>query len=350
MDIRKAVLIADDVALNRAILGELFKDKYEILEASDGLSAMKIISEKYRNMAVILLDLCMPNKDGYDVLDYMNFNRYSLEVPVVLISTETSPETERKALEYGASDYIRKPFHLGVVKRRVERVIKLFWENKELAITIDEQTRLLDRYLDSIINVFFSIMQYKHKPVSASIRRVQQYARKLLENLYQDSGNYYSLTPSKIAVIASASTVRDIGMLAVDDRIISRCPNLKADEWNEYQMHPVRGCEILKALAGGKNKLFIQYALEICRYHHEKWDGSGYPDGLAGDEIPISAQIISICDTYDSLRSGLIIAGNNYSHAAAIDAICKGEFGVFSPVLIESLKMVEQSFETIYMS
>jgi len=343
----KAILIVDDASINRDILKEIFKDNYEILEAEDGVKAMKLIEERSRDIAVVLLDLFMPNKNGYDVLDFMNFNRYLRDIPVILISAEDSPEAEETALEYGAIDYIRKPFYLNVVKRRVERTIQINEDSKGLESIIDGQTKQIEEFSDSILNVFSLIMQYKNKNAKKSIRRVYLYTRKLLERLYESSDNYYGLTPSKISVISMASTVRDIGELTMDDRIVQNKQNLSPEDAAIYQQHTIRGCEILKAMANQRNKMFIKYALEVCRYHHEKWDGSGYPYGLSGDEIPISAQIVSVADTYECLRMGEL-NGRSYPHDHTISAITKGEFGVFSPELMECMKLIEEGIEEIF--
>lgn len=345
----RAILIVDDAPLNREILKEIFKDNYEILEADDGVMAMEIIEERSQDIAVVLLDLFMPNKNGYDVLDFMNFNRYLRDIPVILISAEDSPEAEETALEYGAIDYIRKPFYLNVVKRRVERTIRMNEDSKGLESIIDGQTKQIEEFSESILNVFSAIIQYKDKNAKKSIRRVYLYTRKLLERLYESSDNYYGLTPRKISVITMASTVRDIGELTMEDRIVQGKHNLSPEDAVIYQQHTVRGCEILKAMANQRNKMFIKYAMEVCRYHHEKWDGAGYPYGLSGDEIPISAQIVSVADTYECLRTGTL-KGRLYPHATAVNSLTKGEFGVFSPELIECMKLIDGNFEEIFES
>jgi len=341
------VLIVDDVEINRDMLAELFSNDYSIVEAEDGEQAMEMI-EKYKGgIAMILLDIIMPKKDGFDVLDFMSFNRYSNDIPVIMISANDSDSIEMEGLKHGAVDFITKPFKANVVKHRVRNGIELFRYKRSLERIIKEQTDKLTGITDFVIDVLISVWQKKDSSARNAIYRVRSYVKEILSFIYQYSDEKYDLTPQKISLISTASVLHDIGELLVPGKSASSPAQLSDAEKEALEQHTQRGCEIIESIQNVENREYIEMALEICKYHHERWDGSGYPEHLVGDEIPISAQVVGLADTYDALRQGTV-TGRRYTHPEAIDSIVRGDFGAFSPILTESCKMMQDKLKEIY--
>lgn len=342
-----AVLIVDDVEINRMMLAELFSNDYEIMEAADGERAMELIEKHSEELAVILLDIVMPRKDGFDVLDFMRFNRYAEDIPVILISAAEVDNAEIEGLKRGASDFITKPFNANVVKQRVRNTIELFRYKRSLERIIKQQTDKLMGITEFVIDVLVSVMQAKKSGAKNSLQRIRSYTREILNFVYEYSDEKYGLTPQKISLISTASVLHDVGVLLMPENLGRNVVQMTDDERDAYEKHTQRGCDIISSIQNTENQEYINMAFEICRSHHERWDGSGYPEKLVGDEIPISAQVVGLADTYDALRLGEL-TGREFEHTAAVEAIVRGDFGAFSPILTESLKMMEEQFAEIY--
>ncbi|HBU11742.1 MAG TPA: hypothetical protein DEB31_03145 [Clostridiales bacterium] len=342
-----AVLIVDDVDINRSMLAELFSNDYDIIEAMDGEEAMKLIGEAPQRFAIILLDIIMPQKDGYDVLDFMHFNRYLNDIPVVMISAADAEAAEVECLKRGASDFIMKPFNPNVVKQRVRNVIELFRYKRSLEYIINEQTSKFRGVTEFVIDVLLSVMRVKNSDSRHSSQRIRVYTREILNFIYEYCDEKYDLNLQKIELISASSILYDIGLLAIPGGLNDSKTVLTDDERRMLEAHTVRGCQIINSINTQENNEYIDMALEICKYHHERWDGSGYPERMVGDEIPISAQVVGIGETYDSLRSGFL-TGSTYSHDEAIEAIDRGDFGMFSPVLVECCKMMADKLDEVY--
>ncbi len=341
------ILIVDDVEINRDMLAELFSNDYTIVEAEDGEQAIRKIEEHKDDIAIILLDIIMPKKDGFDVLDFMRFNKYSNDIPVIMISANDSDSIEMEGLKHGAADFITKPFKANVVKQRVRNGIELFRYKRNLEKIIKQQTDKLTGLMDFVIDVLLSVLQKKNRSAKNSVYRVRAYTKEILAFVYEYSDEKYGLTPQKISLIATASVLHDIGEILIPDNLISSTGQLFGGEKEAFESHTRRGCEIISSIESMENEEYIKMALEICQHHHERWDGSGYPDHLVGDEIPISAQVVGLGDAYDDLREGGM-TGRKYSHEEAIEAIIRGDFGGFSPILTESCKMMQEKLEEIY--
>lgn len=339
---RDTILIVDDIEVNRIILQGIFERDYNLLEAENGEQAMMLLKQYHRNIAAVLLDLVMPQKDGYQVLAEMNDLDLLAECPVIIITSEDSPDNTVKAFDLGASDIVMKPFEPVIVKRRVENSIALCRNQQNLQERIDEQAARLMESNAVMIDALSAIIEYRSVETGQHIQRIRMFTRVLLEEI---SGSYpdLGLDRRQIDIIASASSMHDIGKIAIPDFILNKPGRLTAEEFEVMKSHTTKGCEMLVNLDRMGDREYLRYAYNICRYHHERWDGRGYPDGLRGDNIPICAQVVGIADCYDALTSDRVYK-KAIPPAQAINMILNGECGTFSPRLLECFKNVKVRF------
>lgn len=338
-DRRDTILIVDDMEVNRAILSGAFEKSYKLLEAENGEQAMLLIQQYHTRLAAILLDVIMPVKDGYQVLSEINAHGWLAEFPVIVITTENSAESEIRAFDMGASDIIVKPFELHVVRRRVQNVIELNKHKLYQDELIEEQAQKLRESNAVMIDALSSIIEYRSVETGRHIQRIGVFTKVLLEDVWQCYPEYL-LDDRKIAIIVSASALHDIGKIAIPDAILNKPGRLTPEEYEAMKTHSVKGCEMLAGLNRMGNEEYLQYAYSICRYHHERWDGRGYPDERKGDNIPICAQVVGIADCYDALTNDRVYK-KALSPEQAINMILNGECGAFSPRLLENLKNVQ---------
>lgn len=339
---RDTILIVDDMEINRAILRDVFEDTYNILETDNGEHALLLVSQCHENIAAILLDIVMPAMDGYQVMKKLNENSYLDEIPVIIITAENSSETEINAFDLGASDIIMKPFEPHVIKRRVKNIIELNLHRLNLNEIIDEQTKELEKSNSAIITALSSVIEYRSQETGQHVQRMGLFTKILLEDI---AANYpeYMLNDHKINLISNAAYMHDIGKIAIPDAILNKPGRLTDEEFAIMKTHTVKGCEILSRIEGMSDHEYMQYAFNICRFHHERFDGRGYPDGLKGEAIPICAQAVGIADCYDALTNDRV-----YKKAIpaeqATNMISNGECGIFSPKMLDSLKNVKEDF------
>jgi putative two-component system response regulator len=353
------VLIVDDMEINREILEEILEDEYTVICAEDGRKAIELIEENKNRLSVMLLDIIMPDIDGYQVLDYMKEHGYIGKLPVLIISGENSIKVEKKCLEMGASDFIRKPFDSTLVHKRVQNVAELYDYKKDLEEKIAHQTDTLRRQYkmlqkqagelqkknENIIDILGTVVECRDMESGEHIQRVKGYTEILANEMMKDYPEY-GLTPKKIEVIVSASALHDIGKIAIPDSILLKPGKLTKEEYEYMKSHTTRGCLILKNIRGAWDDEYGKCSYEICRHHHERYDGKGYPDGLSGDEIPISAQLVSVADVYDALVNERVYK-DAYSKEQAFQMIIQGECGVFSPKLLEAFRRAREEFEAL---
>ncbi len=354
---RDKILIIDDVDFNRDMLRVILEDDYTIVEAEGGRAALDILESDSDGFAAILLDLIMPEMDGFEVLSELNTRGIVGKIPVLIISGETSVESENMCFELGVSDFIGKPFNNMLVKKRVQNVTEVFNAKNMLEEKVEEQTRVLRKAYQAlkiqadhlkkrnqeIIDMLGTVVEFRSLESGEHIQRVKEYTRIMAEQFMKDYPEY-GLTQEKIDVIVSASALHDIGKIAIPDSILNKKGKLTKDEYEYMKTHTVRGCEILDAIKSEWDKESKKASWEICRYHHERYDGKGYPEGLSGDEIPISAQLVSVADVYDALVNERCYK-EAYSTDKAFQMILKGECGVFSPKLMECFRKVRGQFE-----
>lgn len=353
----RKILIVDDSDMNRDILTEILEDESPVMEAADGREALEILEKLHDDIAVVLLDLIMPQTDGFAVLETMKKKGWMEKIPVLVITGEDSVEIERKSFEYGASDFVRKPFDSILVKRRVNNVTDLYMYKDRLEHKVEEQTKKLreqnrllkvqaDRLRENnarILEALGTIVESRNLESGEHIMRVKDFTRILAEELMKECPEY-ELTPDKVDVIVSASSMHDIGKIAIPDSILLKPARLTQEEFECMKSHTTRGCDILKSMKGAWDDNYGEACYEICRHHHERYDGRGYPDGLLGEDIPISAQIVSVADVYDALVSERVYK-SAYSKEEAFHMIMRGECGAFSPKLLNCFKNARQQME-----
>lgn len=339
---QETILIVDDAEINRALLRNLFDRDYNLLEAENGEQALMLLRQYSETIIAVLLDLVMPEKDGYEVLAEMRRARLLYHAPVVVITADDTTDNQVRVFELGASDIIAKPFKPEVVKSRVKNIIELGRYRRRLEALVEEQAMKMQESNAAVIDMLSSVIEYRSLESGQHIRRIRMFTKILLEDVaknYQE----YNLNDYKIRLITDASSMHDIGKIAIPDSILNKPGRLTAEEFEVMKTHTVKGCEILSGLDRLQDREYLQYAYQICRYHHERWDGSGYPDGLKGSSIPICAQVVAIADCYDALTTDRVYK-KAISPSRAFSMILNGECGAFSPRLLECFKNVRDSF------
>ena len=331
----KRVLIVDDVELNRFILKGILCADFDVVEASGGQEALDILKKDGSNISIVLLDILMPEVDGFAVLESMRKHGYLNYIPVIIISTESTAQYVDKAYEMGATDFINKPYNPNVVLHRVLNTIKLFNRQQTLMQIVTEQVYEKHRYADMMINILSSCMEVKNGESGSHILHINTVTRILAENLLSLTDRY-SFSKSDVQLIGMASSLHDIGKIAIPDGIVNKSGKLTAEESEIMKTHPAHGAKMLQSLVEYKDERLIKFAYDICLYHHERYDGGGYPVGLKGEEIPVWAQIVSVADAFDELISGMASKAA-YAPDKALEMIVGEECGAFNPILIQCL-------------
>ena len=323
MSLKEKILIADDSEMNQMLLEEILSDKYEYVMAKDGTEAVDIL-EKNDDIDLVMLDINMPKMDGFGVLEIMNLRHWISEVPVIIISSESDVDFIRRSYDLGASDYISRPFDLTVVRRRVENTLMLYARQKRLVRLVEEQVYEREKTNNTMINILSHVIEYRNNESGQHILHVRMMTDILLRRLIEITDKY-PLTETDISMIASVSALHDIGKISVPKAILNKPGKLDPEEWEIMKSHAAIGDSMLSDIGMQQSETLMNLAHEICRWHHERWDGRGYPDGLKGDEIPISAQVVAMADVYDALTSERCYK-KSFDHATAIKMITNGEF------------------------
>ncbi len=356
---KNKILVVDDALMNRDILKEILKDTYDILEAEDGKSALEILDAENNEISAILLDLVMPVMDGFEVLEELNARKMIEKIPVLIISGENSTQNEQRCFDLGIADFIGKPFNARLVRKRVQNAAEHYANRNELEAKVEEQTNVLrkayitlksqaeqlKRRNQDIIEILGTVVEYRNLESGEHVKRVGEYTRILAETFMVEYPEY-GLTQDKIDVIVSASALHDIGKITIPDSILLKPGRLTKDEFEYMKSHTTRGCELLESMKNVLDPKYEKVSSEICRHHHERFDGKGYPDGLKGDAIPLSAQLVSVADVYDALVNERCYK-DAFSPEEAFRMIVNGECGVFSPRLMEVFRRVRAQFEKI---
>ena len=335
---RPMVLIVDDSPMNRDILSEILCDDFEILEAPNGPKCLELLNAWGSDISIVLLDIVMPDMDGFDVLSRMSAQGWLEDIPVVMISSEDSSQTVRRAYELGASDYISRPFDARIVHRRVSNVTRLYARQRRLSALVSQQFYDREKNDQMMIGILGQVMEIHNSESIHHISRVQRITSILLERLCQKT-DIYGLSGMDRYLITTASSLHDIGKVAIDDRILN-AHDLTPEQTAILHTHPILGAQMLENLSQYQDEPLVKFAIQICRWHHERWDGSGYPDGRRGDDIPIAAQVVALADAYDGL------VGKRDKHEAlsqeeAVAELTAGKRGAFNPLLLECLRDVE---------
>ena len=329
------ILLVDDSEMNRLILAEILQGDYRILEAKDGRECMDALQAEAGNIALVLLDINMPVMDGFEVLKAMNANHTIEDIPVIMISSDDSNAVIRKSYELGASDYVNRPFDARIVYRRATNTIKLYAKQRRLVKMVSDQIRARENNTDTLVGVLSHIVEFRNGESGAHVRHIRIITEMLLHRLLEISNNY-SISAEQQDLIPLASTLHDIGKIGIDEKILNKPGRLTPEEFEVIKTHSMLGAEMLQKLENFGEEPLLQTAYEIARWHHERWDGRGYPDGLKGDDIPISAQLVALADAYDALTSERCYK-KAFSHEKAVQMIQNGECGAFNPLLLQCL-------------
>lgn len=340
---KNTILIVDDMEINRVILAEGFKDEYQIVEAENGKEAVDIINSN-DDIAAVLLDLIMPVMDGLDVLKEMNSSGIINHVPVFIITASNTEQTLVDAYNLGAVDIISKPFVMNFLKCRISSVIELYRHRNELEEVVAEQVKTLNRINKSMVETLASVIEFRDCESGEHVKRISGITE-ILMNAVNEMYPEYNYTPLEIEKISMASILHDVGKIAIPDGILNKPGRLTNEEFDIMKQHTTKGCEILESMPEGiLDKDVYKYSYDICRHHHERWDGRGYPDGLKGEEISIWAQIVAVADVYDALTSPRVYKAA-FTHEKAVEMIFNGECGTFNPKMLEAFKQSMDKFK-----
>ena len=353
---RDKLLIVDDSMFNRQLLCDILKDEYTIIEAEDGRKALEIIGEQKNEIAAVLLDIVMPEVTGVQVMKILHEKNLLGEFPVLIVTGEQDMNVVAECFDYGVSDFIRKPVNTDFVKERVKKLVELYGQKRELKeksqkqmIAMRSQYKMLQQQAaqlkksnEKIIDVLGTVVESRNMEEGRHVKRVKEFTRILAVHMMEDYPEY-ELTEEKIGVIASASVLHDVGKIMIPDAILLKPGKLTEEEYEYVKSHSIRGYDIINSITDVWDEEYVKYSCEITRYHHEKYDGSGYPDGLKGDEIPVSAQLVSIADCFESLISESVYKGA-ISFEEAFNMILQGECGVFSFKLLECFRKSKKEF------
>ncbi|MCD7709523.1 MAG: response regulator [Clostridiales bacterium] len=357
---RDTILIVDDMDINREILSEIVDDEYKVLEAANGREALDLLEEHNEEIAAMLLDLLMPEVDGFAVMDAVAGKEYMSKIPILVISGEDSTAVEKQCFSNGVSEFIHKPFDMILVKHRIDNIVSLFQYKNDLEQKVDIQTKVLrEQYKllekkteelrkgnENIVEILGNVVESRNLESGEHVKRVKAYTNILAKQIAEDCPEY-ELTDDKIRIITLASSLHDIGKISIPDNILLKPGRLTPEEFEVMKTHTTKGCEVLEhfeSVWGGTE--YDKASYNICRYHHERYDGKGYPDGLSGEDIPIEAQIVSIADVYDALVHERVYKAA-VPKEEAYNMIMRGECGTFSEKLLSAFTRVKEQFENV---
>ena len=336
---RQKILIVDDSEMNRAILADMLGGEFDIIEAENGADGIAMMQKHSMDISLVLLDIVMPVMDGFGVLTEMNKYRWIEDIPVIMISAERGSSHIERAFELGITDFISRPFDALIVHRRVVNTILLYAKQKRLAAMVTEQIYEKEQRSSLMIDILSHCVEFRNGESGMHVRNVHILTETLLSALVRKTDRYH-VNQTDISVISMASALHDIGKIAIPEEILNKPGKFTPEEFAIMKTHSMVGAEMLENLPSYQNESLVRFAYQICRWHHERWDGRGYPDGLKGDEIPISAQIVAMADVYDALTSERVYKPP-FSHEQAVSMIVGGECGQFNPLVLECLKECE---------
>ena len=345
MEQKQKILIVDDSELNRAILADMLDDEYEIMEAENGLQGVGLLQQRGAEISLVLLDIVMPQMDGSGVLEVMTQNHWIEDIPVIMISAETGSSHIERAYELGVTDFISRPFDALIVHRRVVNTIMLYAKQKRLANMVADQIYENEQRSSLLIDILSHIVEFRNGESGLHVLNVRTLTELMLNHLVQKT-DQYSLSSSDISMICTASALHDIGKISIDEKILNKPGRFTDEEFAIMKTHSMAGAEMLENLPIHQDDPLVKVAYDICRWHHERWDGRGYPDGLQGDEIPIAAQIVALADVYDALTSKRCYK-DSFSHEKAVEMILAGQCGAFNPLLMECLQELAPDLPTL---
>lgn len=349
---KQLALIADDIEMNRDMLKDILEDHFDLIEAEDGEQVLELIEKYGDRITVLLLDLVMPRMNGFDVLAKLHEEREIDRFPILIISGESDLQTEEKCLECGVTDFIHKPFAPSLVMHRVRNAVTLYAARNNLRQKVWEKTEelrqrniQLSRTNEDTIELLGNVVEARSLESGAHVRRVKGFTRILSEKI-RSAHPELNITAADVDGWAMASAMHDLGKVMVPDEILLKPGRLTPEEFEIMKLHTVNGCTVLENSRHMWDESYYRLCWQICRYHHEKWDGSGYPDGIAGDEIPLVAQVVSVADCYDALTTERVYK-RAFTPEEAYQMIMEGQCGVFSPLMLETLSQSKEEFREL---
>ena len=349
---RNVILIADDVEINREMLALMFEEQYEVALAENGQEAIDYLNQNVNRVACLLLDLIMPVKTGFDVMEYMKQEGMMKSVPIILITGYNAKEVEESGYDYGVADIIFKPFDANIVMRRVKNVVDLYLHMNHMEELVKRQTADLQAQAESmrrnneiLIDALGHVVDFRIPGAMNHSSRIKKFTSLLLKYVPQVRPDI-EMSQERMERIVKASALYDIGKIAMPDSVLNKQGKLTKQEQAIVEENPAAGCDILKLFSEISDKEFYQDCYDICRYHHERWDGSGYPEHLSEDRIPLTAQIVGLVDVYESLISGKGYYAE-FTHETAFREILSGEHGRFSPLALECFKLAGEELRSI---
>lgn len=342
---KQKILIADDSEMNRELLAAILEEEYDIIQVNDGVQAVDCLQRHAEEISLLLLDIVMPHMDGFEVLSYMNKEHWIDAIPVVIISSENSPIYIKRGYDLGTTDFIGKPFDANMVLRRSANAILLGAKQRRMTSIVSNQIYEREKSSKLMINILSHIVEFRNGESGLHVLHIQTITEMLLRQLVQKENNRYALSKEQIRMITTASALHDIGKISIPDEILNKPGRLTAEEFAVIKGHSMAGANMLSELPlDQKEEPLVKTAYEICRWHHERYDGGGYPDGLKGEEIPVSAQVVALADVYDALTSERCYK-DAYSHEKAIEMILAGQCGAFNPLMLECLLDISSSLK-----
>lgn len=342
---KQKILIADDSEMNRELLAAILEEEYDIIQVNDGVQAVDCLQRQAEEISLLLLDIVMPHMDGFEVLSYMNKEHWIDAIPVVIISSENSPIYIKRGYDLGTTDFIGKPFDANMVLRRSANAILLGAKQRRMTSIVSNQIYEREKSSKLMNNILSHIVEFRNGESGLHVLHIQTITEMLLRQLVQKENNRYALSKEQIRMITTASALHDIGKISIPDEILNKPGRLTAEEFAVIKGHSMAGANMLSELPlDQKEEPLVKTAYEICRWHHERYDGGGYPDGLKGEEIPVSAQVVALADVYDALTSERCYK-DAYSHEKAIEMILAGQCGAFNPLMLECLLDISSSLK-----
>lgn len=346
---KNCILIIDDSLLNRTVFRDMFCEEYTVLEAQDGKEGLAVIEEREHELAAILLDIVMPKMDGFELLAMLQERKIVKRIPVFMITSVYSEETCLKAFQMGVMDVVRKPFSKNVTKHRIESIIELFEMRHQMGQEIYVQKEELYHKEKEIKELHYTLIQalataieFRSCEAGEHVNRIYDLTKFFLDRTAFGEG----LSEQEKEQISMASIMHDVGKIAIPDQILNKPGKLTKEEFEIMKTHTVLGYDLLKAISGTQNSPLYRYAYDICRHHHERWDGRGYPDGLQGEEISPWAQIVGLADVYDALTSERVYKPP-FTHEESVRMILNGECGKFNPKLMEAMSALQEDIKVL---
>lgn len=334
LDTKGTILIVDDMEINRDTLSVNFMDSYNILEAANGKEAVELLNSR-DDISAVLLDLLMPVMGGLDVLREMQKSGLILHIPVFIITASNNDEDLHQAYDLGAVDIIPKGFNEKFLRCRVSNIIELYRHRNEMETIIDEQMQRFNKLNRSMIETLASVIEFRDCESGEHVKRISGITKTVMTAI-SDMYPEYHMEKDEIEKISMAAILHDVGKISIPDEILNKPGRFTNEEFEIMKLHTVRGCDILESMPGDMmDKDIYDYCYDICRHHHERWDGRGYPDKLSGDDISIWAQVVAVADVYDALISPRVYKAA-FDTETAINMILNGECGTFNPKVLEA--------------